>query len=111
MFLLHRVDSVSVKAWVLQYYLQQQTWLAKTMYFIMEHDKNVKRGIPLKIFLFSENISSGKWAIPFDCPPEQQGFPYKWKAAHFAGPRAGVNTVNLFRAYTQTSLNTESNAW
>ena len=41
--------------------------------------KNEKRGIPLKVFLFSEKFPVER-PVPFDFPPERPVFPHKWKA-------------------------------
>ena len=41
--------------------------------------KNEKRGIPLKVFLFSEKFPVER-PVPFDFPPERPVFPNKWKA-------------------------------
>ena len=41
--------------------------------------KTEKRGIPLKVILFSEKFQVKK-IVPFDFRPEQEGFPHKRKA-------------------------------
>ena len=43
------------------------------------NSKNGKRGIRLKLFLFSEKFLLGR-TVPFVVPPEQPFFSYKWKA-------------------------------
>ena len=55
-------------------------WLLQMKRKLTGHSgRNGKRGIPLKVFLFSEKFPVER-PVPFDSPPKLPVFPHRWKA-------------------------------
>ena len=81
-----------VRAWEQATCNNKHGWQQMEHRFSDHFGKNEKRGIPLKVFLFSEKFPV-EMPVPFDFPPERPVFPNKWKAPQDTNPKRVIYSI------------------